>query len=446
MKILNKVSEPLSGLKYVISICGLIASCFGYAGAAINSQTLSALCLLLSLFLLIHVRENRALMLVMFIFAYMSYSILYANYIHPLIYSPYTVYRESIASRIALSSLLLFLSIICACIPSRINRFGYGSGFPAHEETNAVLVISLLIVLLLILIFGFTSSSELGSERGSQTAIFEYSSILFPIAILYSGNSKLLRNISLLVLASFCFVGLASGERVTALQLLFIAFFMILSSKFHNEALVFVSIIGLVGFTILGSLRAFVSHASMAEISKILFSSFDAGMAWDTAYSAWHTSITFILYGNMVSTARRSALFLDWLMSIFIGKSVPNSQLPSITLAFFPHSWGGILPVYFQFYLGPLGVVLIAIYTSILLRMVNTALCVKSRVGTIRTLASLYVAVTSFRWILYSPSQLTRGLALCVLCSGFAAWIDSSIRSRKVRTHSKFIENIQRGA
>lgn len=157
--------------------------------------------------------------------------------------------------------------------------------------------------------------------------------------------------------------------------------------------------------------------------------SLSRGFAWDTAYSSWHTSITFVLYGDLIPSSEHLALFWQWVQTLLFGGSVPLSNLATITQPYFWHQFGGVLPVFFQFYLGPLGVVLIAVYVSTILRLINSV-CASLREDTGGVLAptlricSVYVSVSCFRWILYSPSQITRGLLLCFLCSVTLIWFD----------------------
>lgn len=84
------------------------------------------------------------------------------------------------------------------------------------------------------------------------------------------------------------------------------------------------------------------------------------------------------------------------------------------------------------------GVALIAVYMSVIFRFVNLV-CAGFREDTGGILASalricaVYVSVSCFRWILYSPSQFMRSLLLCFLCSVALIWFDRQMMIRSSR-------------
>ncbi len=426
---MKSICEPeVIGVRCVAAI-GLFASIIGYAHHLPN-VVLAAFCAVVSLILLFHMRNNRALLLISFTFLYTCYSILYANYLVPITTSPYIVYRDSTAATVALSAFLLFLSCIVLMLPSRITRYSYGDPFPAKGKENAVIVLCILAVLLLVVVFGF-KSADATTGRGSQTALFEYSTILFPVAFYFCGKSTPLRVATLILLVTFCARGLMAGERIAALQLILLVFFLFLSEKMRTKTMIFLMLVGLAFFTVIGPLRAGIGSASIQDIVDTLSITLETGLAWDTAYSSWHTSITFILYGDLIDAGSHMALFGQWVLSVFFGNSVPESQLPQITCDYFWHMYGGITPVYFQFYLGALGVVLIAVLVSLILRLINRSLYGNSNASPVAVICSVYATISVFRWVLYSPSQITRGLLLCLLFTAICFWIDASMRRKE---------------
>lgn len=436
---LRAMSEPESILRRFVAFAGIIVSILGYA-SLVSNLLLSLFCLGICIIFLFYVRGNRALLLIATVLAYVCYSILYANYLAPITSSPYIMYRNTGAATTALSALLLFLSSLLAMLPVKINQYGRGDAFPAQGKENAPIAISILAVLVLIVVFGFKSAAVSGGGRGSQSTLFEYSTILFPVAFYFCGRSKPLKGLAYTVFFLFCFRGLASGERVTALQLILIVFFIAFSEKMRTRTLVVALIAGLFAFTVMGALRAGILSSSFEEVIKALTESFQTGLSWDTAYSAWHTSITFVLYGDIISVEQRLSLFFQWVISIFLGNSVPNSQLPVVSHEAYWHMYGGVSPIYFQFYAGIPGVLLISIYVSIILRFINKMLSRESSGSALGVICALYLTATVFRWVLYGPSQITRGLLLCFLFAGGCLWVDKSMRfgfSRKENSLGK---------
>lgn len=109
-------------------------------------------------------------------------------------------------------------------------------------------------------------------------------------------------------------------------------------------------------------------------------------------------------------------------------------NLANLTLLYFYHCFGGVLPVFFQFYLGPIGVVVASVYVSFVIRFISKACEVinpplRALLTPAFGISAIYVSASCFRWILYSPSQITRGLLLCLLCSLFLLWLDIQMQA-----------------
>lgn len=262
--------------------------------------------------------------------------------------------------------------------------------------------------------------------------MYEYSMIFLLLGFYFAGDRRGSRLTLCILLGLFALQNIIYGGRVTALQLLLIFFFAYISKKVSSGQFMALVVLGLLLFTFLGSVRTGLASADMDDVGAAFSESLSRGFAWDTAYSSWHTSITFMLYGELIPLSEHLALFWQWVQSLLLGGSVPMSNLALITQPYFWHQFGGVLPVFFQFYLGPLGVVLIAVYVSVIFRLVNSV-CAGFREHTGGVLAPtlricvVYVSVSCFRWILYSPSQITRGLLLCFLCSVVLIWLDQQM-------------------
>lgn len=118
-------------------------------------------------------------------------------------------------------------------------------------------------------------------------------------------------------------------------------------------------------------------------------------LALYTAYSSYHTSLTFLDTLNFTGWEKRLDLFMRWVLSMFLGNRVPDSQLSSYTHQFFAHYWGGILPYYMYFYLSYLGLLLMACYCGFIFRKVKDA--TDSDNGLARCFA-VYVTISVVRW------------------------------------------------
>lgn len=424
-------------VKYAFAAVGIVFSVLGYAALVPNSIIAFA-ALAVAFVLCAHFSRNRLLLLVAIVLLYLTYSVVVVNYAFPLTTTIYTTYRGTVEAGTALSSLLLFLSCVLLFSPSKVEQFGKGSELLGNQTWNTPFVVVLCIVLALILVFGFSRPDAVGGDRGSPSAMYEYSMIFFLLGFYFAGDRRGLRLTLCVLLGLFALQNIIYGGRVTALQLILVFFFTCMSKKVSFGQFMTLVVSGLLLLTFLGSVRTGLASAGVDDAGTALSESLSRGFAWDTAYSSWHTSITFVLYGDLISPSEHLVLFWQWVQTLLFGGSVPMSNLATITQPYFWHQFGGVLPVFFQFYLGPLGVVLIAVYVSAIFRLVNSV-CAGFREDTGGVLAptlricAVYVSVSCFRWILYSPSQITRGLLLCFLCSVAFIWFDRQMIIRSSR-------------
>lgn len=425
-----------SVIKTAVGALGVGLSVFAYSGL-LDSFVVSLTATLLSGFLCVYLSRNRALLLVGVILFYACYSIFYANYFSPLLTTMYTAYRGAPEARVALGSLVLFLSAVILFLPRSIHEFGRGSEVFEKKSRNDLVLIALTVVLGIILVFGFSRPDSLGGERGTPSVFYEYAVILFILAFYFAGGSKIANVITCVMLACFVLQNIIYGGRIMALQYLLVAFFILISSRISSRTYITLLVCGLVLFTFLGAVRTGVSEAGISDFIDAFETSLARGFAWDTAYSSWHTSITFLLYKGVIGHAEQSVLIGSYLLSIFFGGSVPLSQLGELTRGMFFHNYGGVLPVYFQFYFGFAGVVLIGLFVAFLLRFVDRSFALRQgECGQsafwqpVSSCCALYITVTSFRWTLYSPSQITRGLLLCLIAASLCVWFDTAIKAR----------------
>lgn len=417
--------------RFVVSSVGIVFALLGYAGCAPNAL-IAAMSLVVTIVFCFHVRKNRLLLLISIICVYLCYSLFFVNYASPLTTTLYTAYRETNSAGVALAALLLFFSCLVVFLPSEIHEFGKGSDLFSSHSGNPVIVYIVLIILGLVLVYGFGRPDAIGSDRGTPTPIYEYSAIFFLIGFYIAGNHNGLKRVLILLAVLYALQNIVYGGRIMALQIILVVYFCVFSQKTSDRTFNTLIVVGLLLFTFLGSVRTGLVGAGLNDIVNAWSSSIARGFAWDTAYSSWHTSITFVLYEDMISFAERLSLLWQWIQSVFFGGNIAMSSLPVVTHDYFFHSYGGVLPVYFQFYLGPLGVVLIAAYTSLIVSLVNWVCEEKEGIcgavfGSSLAICAIFISASCFRWILYSPSQLTRGLMFCFLFSVVALWLDKQM-------------------
>lgn len=384
---------------------------------------------------LVAVRGNRLLLLIYGVMTYAAYSIGYANYLNPITTTMFTSLSGTPHALVAMQMLLLFSSVMVLFLPQRVEPYGIGDDAFAGGRGNAVIVYVLVAVLALILVYGFGRPEEIGGDRGSPSPLYEYSVIFFIVAFYMAGRQRWLRLLVLGMLLLFAAQNLVYGGRVTALQLLIVAFFCLANGRTSNRVLAVGGVLLLVFFLGFGGIRTAIWESGLVAVLQSFMETLSKGLAWDSAYSSWHTSVTFVAYDELVGCDQHAYYLRQWIASIFLGGSaVPDSGLAVLTRAYFPHYYGGVLPVFIWFYLGPLGTAAIAAYVSLFAKQIASLHSAYEPEGVLEKsarLCLLYVVATTPRWFLYSPSQITRGLLLCFIVSFALFWLDQEMRRRR---------------
>ena len=88
----------------------------------------------------------------------------------------------------------------------------------------------------------------------------------------------------------------------------------------------------------------------------------ETGFVNDTSYSAYYTSLTFLKVKEFVGVQTQLYLLFQFILYIFLGSKIVDSNLAVYTRQYYVHYYGGVLPLYMYFYLGILGIMFIVLY------------------------------------------------------------------------------------
>lgn len=365
------------------------------------------LIILISLHSVLKAKKNLYLFLIYGFIFYSNYSICVANYISP-IFSFFTSWNKLPVATEGLYILLVFTLLF--------NLLANNTGFhpPAlvrHNKNNIIIASVIWVSLVCIGIFAFGRPDVIG-DRGTPSSLYEYSTILAILGIYYSGTKRWLHILYITVLLGFAFQNFIFGGRVTGIQLLVMIFLCFFNDKVKLVYILPVIIIGFIAMSAIGQFRAELT-LDITSLTTTLNILKDNKMLLDTAYSSYFTSLTFLETLDFVSLSQRFYLLSRFVLYLFVGSVIPDSNLAIFTRNYFVHYFGGILPFFGYFYLGWSGVILIACYLHFLFKHMQRIDIHSS--GLWRCL-SVYITITTFRWYLYNPSQLLRGLLLLIIC------------------------------
>lgn len=373
------------------------------------------------------VKDDWYLFFIFAIITYSNYSICVANYLTDSINNYFVGYANTETAVKGLHILLFFSILLMLLAP-----------YTKHEDTviqrsilvnnreNKLIVFGIILVLVLIWVYGFTRPSVAG-ERGAPSAIYEYSIILFIVSLYYSGKNRALIITNILIAVAFALQNFAYGGRITGVQLIFLIVLGVFIDKLSFKRVIPFGILFFVMMSAIGIYRAnfSLSNIDFKVIAERLFSGY---FTMDTSYSAYFTSMTFLEELTYTSYSKRFALFFRWVLSVFLGGRVADSNLAIYTRQHYVHYYGGILPFYAWFYLGVLGVIALAFY---LIKLFSVILKSNSNSNGLARCVAIYIASTTMRWYIYSPSQLFRGLLFLCLVYGLAYLIDK-VSTQKV--------------
>lgn len=353
-------------------------------------------------------RKHIFVLLIVIFISYCNYSIIYANFISPL----GTAYTEGInqtVSNISLNIVLLFTSVMLwltdwKSIP-KLDNFIYIDS----KQKNSSLIIITTLLLFFIFIFGFRRPESIG-VRGTPRPIYEYSLIIFLMFFMYSGNIKKYTRFGLFMIVLFSLQNFVFGGRILGIQFLLCAYLILFVNSFSKKTIISLMIGGLIIMNIIGSMRGQLLYQHI-NFNAVLSDIINDGGALDTACAAYYTSESFVYTFDFLSSHERLFLFGKFISGIFLG-SERQYIIQNITKEYVTHSNGGVFPLYFYLYLGPLGFlvsnILLAFYLKIVSGVTNNSSYL------VRCLA-VYVTCHTFRWYLYTPNGLLRGVIFLVV-------------------------------
>lgn len=372
-----------------------------YSGNVVFSAILT---LLVSAYNFYSVRKNIARLIMFGFILFSNYSICFPLYISP-IDSLYASFSNTEPGCISIFVLLAFNSLLLLFGACELRNEDFSEKIISDENNNPIIGVGAIFLVILIFVFGFGRPDTAG-ERGTVSAYYEYAIIIIMIGLIYSAKNKVLRNTLLIIAIAYCVQDLVYGGRITSLQMLIMLFLVF----FHDKKINLIKIapmviVGLAVFTAVGEMRGSFNF-SFTAIVKAFTSLFSGGFALDTAYAAYYASEVFVVAALRDSSALKLSMLFSFLVSLVTGGGGIDSNLSVYTKEIMWHGGGGVTPFYMYYYLGFIGVIVIALYISFLLQKTywNKSLYSKALI--------VYITYSVPRWYLYSNSAIIRGILM----------------------------------
>jgi hypothetical protein len=319
-----------------------------------------------------------------------------------------TVFTDVLSQKttfVSLNILTLFNLFLFLFVKWNNIRPNYNSNIFIMPKNQEIWCLNILIVLLIAIFFiGFTRPEEEG-QRGDPSPIYEYSLIFFSIYFYYSGKAKKYIIAGAFLISLYSLQNFIFGGRILGIQFILCAYIMLLMHRMKMSIVITGIVTMFLIMSVVGVVRGELLSGNI-DANSILSSLLESGFALDTAYSSYYTSETFVYIIDRFSTQEVLLYFWEFIRSIFVSGN-PDLHLTSISGNYVVQYGGGLIPFYLYFYLGFIGILiaacLVAFYVNIIISLEETS-------SGFKKCLVVWVVSTTFRWYLYSPIGLLRGV------------------------------------
>lgn len=333
---------------------------------------------------------------------YYNYSVVFSRYLHVM--QEYGEFYNNVNDQIlGIGITCIFIFELCMTFYVRKNtKFFVGDIY--SKRPNELISIALLLTAICIGIFAFDWSSF--GTRGAVTPYYEYVGIVLILGLHFSGykKSRMIKYSYSILIIALIIQGLIFGERVSALQFIFIWLFFFIGERLKSKYALLFSLIGIFMMTIVGTYRAtYVIHNFSlpylwARTTERLFT-------FDGADLGYYSSLTFAMVADRVSWKIKVELFCKFLLSVIIG-NFSGASLPEFTRRYYMHWYGGFFPLYFYFYGSIPGVIIACLaWCRFICKGINNTF---TRHKNFFYLLSLYLVCITARWYMYTPLSALR--------------------------------------
>lgn len=380
-----------------------------------NIMLLTFVLIIFSGILLIYTRHNLMAFLSALIVAYSNYSLVVYRYWGRDLMDDYNSFSQKPEIDLTALRIVTFFTIILVVILWRFQNkqifHNFSHDIICHERTRSNPILVFLTCITLVVIWVLYYSFSFGEQAGYSPQ-YEYSTVFFIIGLKYTGNSKFLTTLLLLLACFYILFDFLGGQRSTGVQIALIVVLMKFYKYLTPKLVLTMVLSGMILTRLVATFRASLFMTDFT-IGDILSSMTETMFASDTAGQAYYTSLTFVATMDIYPLITRLGQFGDFVTSIFV--SGADEGLAWICNRHFEHGFGGILGIYMYYYLGYLGTFLIACLVGFYYKMMMVTTSSLSQLNNWAFIVCVYVAATTIRWYVYSPSQLLRGVLLLSL-------------------------------
>lgn len=375
--------------------------------------------------------RNNSLLIISLFITYCNFSIVRYFWTAPdtvgqvFNYGWFRQFDETMA--LGLYILFVFNAILFIFFPNCIKQEKNEQVFRVRNN-NSSNIMSLAIIALIGLITVWKIMLLLRTGEYTESAIYEYMTILFIVAYYHaSDNRNVSFVISALIILNILFVFI-NGDRGAAINFALVLYASIFQNKIPKKVFFIGLIAGIVGLNAIGMWRGMYAF-DISIFVRSIGNMISKGLTLDTAFAAEAAGLAILMFSGDVVFSERIHYFIKYIEYIFIGSKVgTDANLSKLSYYAYPHhNGGGVLPYYAHFYLGMIGVVLLAL---LLVKYLSIIAKTNRNTSGIKKCIAVYIFATVTNWYLYSPAPLFRGMLILFIVYCFSR-IFGSMRLKK---------------
>lgn len=405
------ISRKVSIDKIVLFFLLVTCLFFSFIGRY-NNFLICLLIMAVELYVLFKVRKNKLLLFMYLCIIYFDYSVIFGKYLGQPIQRLSLVYQQippdSEVRSIGLMCLLLFQIVIALLLPKIKKDQPLTCDLFSSSDSVSYIVTAICAVMVLGYLF-------LNSIIDART-IYEYAIIMFCIGFYITKHNILCRSLLISFMVISTLVNMYQGGRIISLMPMIAYFVIYIIHKIKSRTLLvsFISVVVLFTFFgLYGDLIEANSSSHSVTITDLKNTMVERKFTLDTAVSSHWTSLTEIAVARDLPVRERAKNGVDFLTKYtLLGKKANYTQIYDISLKYFTHYYGGFIQGYFYYWFGYLGVLMVALYISFFIRMING---INKKSYHYTKILAIYVLATIPRWYLYYPTILFRGILLLTI-------------------------------
>jgi hypothetical protein len=265
------------------------------------------------------------------------------------------------------------------------------------------------LIQIFILIYGFSIGSVIiGQEDSyevyrdnlkSQNGLWEYFYIVYILSYLFSYRTRLTNNLLFFSFLFYCYISLTRGYRIQMIEMIIIYFILFLDGRFKNTVIIVGSFFALILMEIFGILKN-IGKLSLEQLVNSIngYSEIYVTNQTEVFYST--STMLGLAEKNILTFQVRFETFVGFIVNLIVpsGFMWDGSRLLDHIPKYAVIGGGGFCFGYTYFWLGYLGIFLLALY----LGMLFSSLLSKNNFLVILIIMTIGI---SPRWFAYEPTN-----------------------------------------